>query len=172
MIFMTSVEHYVKTFLKITDPSRVKIYYDNSNDALTLHLDGMVYRDVEPIKPFPLSNPNYIILRSKSSGKDICIIPDIRILDESSLKNLEYVINKKYFIPVIVKINEITHTGEFFICNVKTDKGDRLFKVWGRRNVFRLGNTIVIFDSDENLYLIENYEKLDKRSKEELMKII
>ena len=69
-------------------------------------------------------------------------------------------------------IRDRTYTGEFFICNVKTNRGDRSFKVRSRRNVFRIGNTIVIFDFDENLYLIENYEKLDRKSKEELMKII
>ncbi len=172
MTFMTSVEYYAKMFLKVTDPSMVKIDYDNSNDTLILYLNGVACRDVDPIKPFPLSNPNYVIFRSKSSGEDICIIPDIRMLDENSLKNLEYAINKKYFIPIIMKINEITYTGEFFICDVKTNKGDRLFKVRSRRNVFRLGNAIVIFDSDENLYLIENYKNLDRKSKEELMKIM
>ncbi|MBS7610873.1 DUF1854 domain-containing protein [Candidatus Bathyarchaeota archaeon] len=169
---MTSVESYVRAFLKVVDPSRVKISYDYSNDILAIYIDGVAYRDVDPVKPFPLSNPNYVIFKSKSSGEDICIISDIRMLDKDSFKYLEYVINKKYFIPIIMKINEIIYTGEFFVCNVKTNKGDRFFNVRSRRNVFRLGNTVVIFDSDENLYLIDNYEKLDKKSKEELMKII
>lgn len=169
---MSSIEYYAKTLLKVVDPDNVKIEYDDANDILILYINGVAYRDVDPIKPFPLSNPNYVIFRLKSSGEDLCIISDIRMLDKESLKHLEYVINKKYFIPLILKIKEITYTGEFFICDVKTNKGDRIFKVRSRRNIFRLDNTIVIFDSDENLYLIENYEKLDRKSKEELMKII
>ncbi|MEM2239033.1 MAG: DUF1854 domain-containing protein [Candidatus Bathyarchaeia archaeon] len=169
---MTSIEYYAKALLKVIDPSRVRIDYDTSNDTLILYIDGVAYRDIDPIKPFPLSNPNYVIFRLKSSGEDLCVISDIRMLDKDSIKCLEYVINKKYFIPLIEKIKEITYTGEFFICNVKTNRGDRSFKVRSRRNVFRIGNTIVIFDFDENLYLIENYEKLDRKSKEELMKII
>lgn len=169
---MSSIEYYAKTLLKVVDPDNVKIEYDDANDILILYINGVAYRDVDPIKPFPLSNPNYVIFRLKSSGEDLCIISDIRMLDKESLKRLEYVINKKYFIPLILKIKEITYTGEFFICDVKTNKGDRIFKVRSRRNIFRLDNTIVIFDSDENLYLIENYEKLDRKSKEELMKII
>jgi len=169
---MTSIKEFVKTSLRFADPKKVRFEYDRFHDSLNFYVDGMVYKNVEPVKPFPLSAPYYVILRVEP-GKDLCVIRDIRGLEESSRKALEYVLDRKYFIPVIRRVLGITYTGEFFVCKVETDKGVKTFKLRGRRrSVFRMDDKIVLFDMDENIYLIESYEKLDQKSKEELMKLL
>lgn len=169
---MTSIREYVKTYMRFADPKRVRFEYDRYHDSLNLYFDGMVYRNVDPVKPFPLSAPYYVILRVEPDT-DLCVIRDIRELDDSSREALEFVLNRKYFIPVIRRVFGITYTGEFFLCKVETDKGIKTFKIrGGRSNVFRMGDKIVLFDMDENIYIIESYEKLDSKSKDELIKLL
>ncbi|MCS7113172.1 MAG: DUF1854 domain-containing protein [Nitrososphaerota archaeon] len=169
---MSSVKDYAKASFRIVDPDEVRIEYDENEDLLTIYIDGKVYRGVEPIKPFPLSNPYYVLFRSTLTHEDVCVVRDIRRLKREQRSLLEAVLNKRYFIPSIVDVYDITYTGEYYVCRVKTDRGDRIFKIIGRRNVYRIDDKIVIIDVDENIYLIESYEKMGRRAKEELMKII
>ncbi|MEM2739458.1 MAG: DUF1854 domain-containing protein [Candidatus Bathyarchaeia archaeon] len=169
---MSSVKDYAKAALRIVEPDEVKIEYDEGEDLLTIYIDGRMYRGVEPVKPFPLSNPYYILFRSALTHEDICVIRDIRRLRREQRSLLEAILDKRYFIPSIVDVYDITYTGEYYVCRVKTDRGDRIFKIVGRKNVYRIDDRIVIIDIDENIYLIENYEKMRRKAKEELMKII
>lgn len=169
---MSSVKDYAKASFRIVDPDEVRIEYDENEDLLTIYIDGKVYRGVEPVKPFPLSNPYYVLFRSTLTHEDVCVVRDIRRLKREQRSLLEAVLNKRYFIPSIVDVYDITYTGEYYVCRVKTDRGDRVFKIIGRRNVYRIDDKIVIIDVDENIYLIESYEKMGRRAREELMKII
>ncbi|MBS7642321.1 DUF1854 domain-containing protein [Candidatus Bathyarchaeota archaeon] len=169
---MSSIKDYARIAFRIVDPDRIEIEYDKEKDLLTIYIDGERYDDVEPIKPFPLSNPYYVLFRSSITHEDICVVRDMRKLKEDQRRLLERILDRRYFVPSIIRVYDITYTGEYYICRVNTDKGDRTFKIIGRRNVYRIDNKIVIVDIDENIYLIEDYEKMDRRSKEELMKII
>jgi hypothetical protein len=169
---MTSIKDYARTSFRIVEPDEIEIEYDGDSDLLTIYIDGKPYRGVEPIKPFPLSNPYYVLFRSTSTHEDICVVNDIRRLKREKRILLERILDKRYFIPSIIDVYDITYTGEYYVCKVKTDRGDRTFKIMGRRNVYRIDDKIVIIDVDENIYLIESYEKMGRKAKEELMKIV
>jgi len=152
--------------LNIIDPRDVAIGLNDRKDSLTVLLkkSNTVYVDVVPEVPFPITFPNFVILKSRD-GTDVCILKDARKLDKVSLSNLKRLLDKLYFIPKITKIISLEATGDRFEWDTLTDRGRRRFSTRGRSSVTFIGNKIVITDTDDNIYKIEDVKKLDKRSR-------
>jgi len=157
----------LKDFLKIlnlVDPKDVTIKLNEENDTLILKNKDAIYTDVTPERPFPISHPEFVILKD-SKNRDICTIKDIGKLDRESRKNLEKLLDKLYFIPKIVKIIRLEASGDQFEWETITNRGRRKFNTRGRGSVTFIENKIVITDTYQNLYEIENIQKIDERSK-------
>lgn len=153
--------------LNILDPKRVKITFDEQENAIKINIDGRILSGLIPAKPFPITYPEFIIFRD-SSGVDVCIIKDYRELDEESKRNLQKVLDKIYFIPKIQRIISIETSGDEFLWDVLTDKGPRAFKTRGRMSVVLMGKRVVITDINDNVYEIEDLSLLDPKSLSEL----
>ncbi|KYH42090.1 MAG: ABC transporter ATP-binding protein [Candidatus Bathyarchaeota archaeon B26-2] len=152
--------------LNIVNPKDVTIRLNEKKDSLTLLLKGenAIYTDVIPEMPFPISYPEFVILKD-AKGSDICTIKNMKKLDKESRRNLERLLDKMYFIPKIVKIIRLEASGDKFEWETITNKGRRRFKTRGRSSVTFIGNKIVISDTDDNLYEIEDIQSLDRKSK-------
>jgi len=156
----------LKDFLKklnLADPKDVTIKLNEKHDALIIKNRNTVYTNVTPEKPFPISHPEFVILKTKDH--DICTIKDTNKLDRESRKNLEKLLDKLYFIPKIVKITRLEASGDKFEWETITNRGKRKFNTRGRRSITFIGNKIVISDTYQNLYEIENIQNIDEKSR-------
>ncbi len=155
------------TKLNILDPNQVNIAFDEKEGSLKLNVDGKILSGLTPAKPFPITNPEYIIFRD-SYGVDICIIRNFNELDDESRRSLQALLDKMYFIPRVLKIEKIDTSGDEFEWDIVTDKGPRTFRTRGRMSVIPVGNRVIITDINDNVYEIEDVFKLDAKSRGEI----
>ena len=157
----------LKTFiekLNIVRPEEISICLDEEKNVLFLRYKNTLYQEVVPERPFPISYPEFVILKD-SKGDDICSIKDIRKLDDKSRASLEKLLDTLYFIPKILKIIRLEATGDRFEWETETERGKRSFTTRGRRSILFLGNKMVITDTDDNLYQVEDIGALDEKSR-------
>jgi len=153
-------------------------------DRIRVTLDGVAHEEVVPRRPFPLSIPEFIIFvktpppaqamagdaAAKKGGEEpqsqeICMLKDYRELDERSRLNLQRVLEKLYFIPSVLKVERLETSGDEFEWEILTDRGPRVFHTRSRRQVINMGTRIVVIDTHDNIYHIEDVDKLDGRSR-------
>jgi len=149
--------------INFVEPNNLSISLDAEGDLIVLNLRNTRFHNVIPERPFPVSDPVFVILKDVE-GNDICTIRDTGKLDKKSRENLEKILNRLYFIPKITRINELDSVGDKFEWDTETKKGKRKFTTRGRDSIIFIGKKIIISDIDDNIYQIENVSALDTRS--------
>ena len=161
----------MKEAIKVTDgftfldPRGVRIERNAFEELVVQLPDGSIRTKVEPVYAFPVSETNRYISLMDEESNEIGIIEDIKHLPHESRKILVEELQRRYFMPKIIKINALE--GQFGITQwvVETSQGDVQFSMRSRYDIVTLGNgRILIKDADGNRYEIENYHKLDPKS--------
>jgi len=160
-------EHDLRT---VNDPKEVAITDGSKFNELDVRFIDQVFRGVVPRLPFPLSYPYFVILVDEQ-GNEVVTIRDYRLLDEKSQKALERSLDRTYFMPRIIAIRNLETSGDEFIWDVDTDRGQRVFRTRGRRSISLVGNRVVIVDVEDNMYIIFDVYSLDKKSRGHLESI-
>ena len=141
--------------------------------------DGTVYEDVEPRRYFPISdiskNISIVRVEEDERGKDkiteYLIIRDIANLDEESRNALLDSLNKYYMIPKILDIYEQKSVYGVLQWKVLTDRGEFAFDI---RDIYSSikqlsSGKILISDSYDNRYEIDDIDKLSKKGRKLLL---
>lgn len=175
--------------LNIVQASSMRVEPGSRMDRVRVTLDGIPHDDVIPRRPFPLSIPEFIIFvktqppaqvtagdataakkvekggAEEPQNQEICMLKNYRELDEQSRLNLEGVLEKLYFIPRVLKVERLETSGDEFEWEILTDRGPRVFHTRSRRQVINMGTRIIVIDTHDNIYHIEDVGKLDGRSR-------
>ncbi|MFA5522735.1 MAG: DUF1854 domain-containing protein [Tissierellales bacterium] len=132
--------------------------------------DGRLFFNLEPRRLFPISGLRKYITLLDQDEKEVAIIRNLDTLMEDSKKAIEDCLDEYYRIPKILKIIEVKEISGNINMHVLTDKGERKFEIWHRYNDIKLiHQTRILFrDNNDNRYEIENYDNLDKSSKQKL----
>jgi hypothetical protein len=117
--------------LNVLDASQIQVTLDEDKSLLDLKADGKVLAGLTPVKPFPITYPEYVIFRD-SGGVDVCVIRNYLELDVESRRDLEILLDKMFFIPKILKIERAETSGDEFEWEVATDKGPKVFRTRGK----------------------------------------
>lgn len=125
------------------------------------------YNDVDIRLMFPLTSRNRFIA-VYYEGEEIAIIKDFRKLSHNNRKIIGDAIEKRYFIPVIIKINKIVHEYRMVHWYVETNKGELDFFTRTRNDVVVKEKQVYIKDIDGNRYLIRDHTALSAQSQREL----
>lgn len=151
--------------VQFLDASQIEIAR-NAFEELTVALpDGTTHTGVEAVRSFPLTDPNRYITLIDDEGAEIGILRDIKQLPGDSIEVLKSELQKRYFMPKITKIHELS--GEFGVTQwvVDTNRGPVTFGMRTRYDVVSLeSGRVLIKDADGNRYEIENYHRLDPAS--------
>ncbi|MBQ6172119.1 MAG: DUF1854 domain-containing protein [Clostridia bacterium] len=141
--------------------------------------DGTVYEDVEPRRYFPISdiykNISIVRVEEDERGKDkiteYLIIKDIDNLDEESRKALLDSLNKYYMIPKILDIYDQKNVYGILQWKVLTDRGEFAFDIRDIYSSIKQLNSgkILIIDSYDNRYEIDDISKLSKKGQKLLL---
>jgi ATP-binding cassette subfamily C protein len=160
------IDDFIKE-LNLLEEVSVKVYREPGSSFVNLQAGKQRYEGLIPRLPFPLTNPNFVVFSRFNSGEwtDVCMIKDIRKLDEASLSALKGLLDELYFIPRITQVLNLTTTGDEFVWEVVTDKGRRRFSTRGRRNIMNYGDRLILIDVDSNVYTIDLNKLTDKRSR-------
>ena len=127
---------------------------------------GETFEGLEPRRLFPMSGLTRYITLLDEDLKEKAIIRDLEHLDSDSRSAVEACLNEYYLIPKITEVVSITEKFGVLTWNCMTDHGARSFRIRNRHSdIKRLyDGRVLVRDSNDNRYEIENVFALSKRS--------
>ena len=151
--------------VQFLDPKRVKISRNQFAELEAELPDGSVHAPVEPVRTFPLTQPDQYISLLDAHKNELGLIEDINQLREADRTILSEELEKCYFMPKITKIYALA--GRFGVTqwDTETEVGSVSFDLRSRNDITALDSgRVLIKDVDGNRYEIVNYHQLDPKS--------
>lgn len=144
--------------------------YENNLVTLTL-ADGTVFEPLEPRRLFPVNRPDEYITLLDDNNAEVAIIRAISDIDKASRETIRASLDDFYLIPHITHVISVSEKyGNLHWC-VDTDRGIKEFDIRNRNTDIRVydDGRIRVRDSDDNRYMIEDFNTLDAHSKKLLI---
>jgi len=127
--------------------------------------DGKTYVGVEPVRCFPLSDPEKSIALLDPEGKEILTLPDMNSLNLAARDALRSELAARDFVPTIEKVVSASNPHPPCQWSVETDRGATSFLLESEDDVRKLGpHRVMIADSNGIRYTIPDVRKLDSHS--------
>ena len=135
--------------------------------------DGKTYVGVEPVRCFPLSDPEKAIALLDPEGKEILTLPDLDSLNPAARDSLRSELAARDFVPVIQKVISTSNPIPPCQWSVETDRGSTSFLLESEDDVRKLGpNRVMIADSNGIRYTIPDMRKLDSQSQRIVQRLV
>ena len=159
----------------MSDTNKVRIFVGNNdkitryeNNLVTLTLqNGEIFEKLEPRRLFPISRVDQYIILIDEGGNEAAIIRDFQSMDKESAKIVRESIDDYYLVPKILRIYSVAEKSGTLVWETETNRGSKRIEIRDRNHdikVYKDGR-LRIRDADDNRYIIEDYQKLDKHSK-------
>jgi len=163
-----NISNYID--IRYLSPETTKFEKTNGG-FVSMHIEpDENYPRVNFYRAFPFKFSREFISVRDVEGKEIGIIRSIDDFPPKDIELIEMELSRRYFRPVITKINSIKDEFGYTYWNVITDAGPKKFTVQRNQNsvISLTEKNILIIDVDGNRYEIPDYTKLDPKS----MKIV
>ena len=117
-------------------------------------------------RAFPFEYPFRFIAVLDTEQKELGMIDDIAVFDEKTRQYLLDALNRRYYMPIITKIDSIKERFGFSFWKCRTEQGDISFSVKDTyRSIWKVGNDrLVISDADGARYEIPDLKTFDPKS--------
>ncbi|MBQ8342133.1 MAG: DUF1854 domain-containing protein [Clostridia bacterium] len=134
--------------------------------TLTLK-DGTVIENLEPRRLFPVTNANMYITLLDGEEKEVAFVRDLEELDKDSAKALQECFKEYYRIPQITRLIDSEEKFGSLTWTVETDRGVVSFRIRNRHSDIKCWNNarILVRDTNDNRYEIDDYKLLDAHSR-------
>ncbi|MBE6645642.1 MAG: DUF1854 domain-containing protein [Ruminococcaceae bacterium] len=141
------------------------------NNLVTLSVGSESYKALEPRRLFPVSRADSYISLLNEEGEEIALIRSLNDLNRESRDVVEYSLNDYYLVPHITRILSVSEKNGKIHWSVETDRGFKEFDVRNRNHDVKVydDGRVRVRDSDDNRYVIFDYHKLDKHSRNQLI---
>ena len=139
----------------------VKLTLSADKDADEKEITGL-----EPRRLFPVSNPGSYITLLDEDGTERAVIRSYSDIDEASVAVIKQSLEDYYLVPKILRIISKAEKYGTLRWTVETDRGIIAFDIRNRNHdihVMRSG-FVRVRDANDNRYIIEDCNKLDKHS--------
>jgi hypothetical protein len=122
---------------------------------------------VQVLRAFPLKFPEQFIVLRDGDGKELGIIEDLKSVPQPAQGWLREELFKRYFLPQVEAIHDITERFGTSIWDLETDRGRRTVTTSGmNESVFELeANRFLVTDVEGNRYEIKDLSNLDANSR-------
>lgn len=144
----------------------------NENNLVNLVLSsGERIEALEPRRLFPVNFPEKYITLLNGDGDEVAVIRSLTELDEKSEECIRRSLNDYYLVPEIIKILAVSEKSGTIRWTVLTDRGEKSFDIRNRNHDIRIykNGAVRVRDSDDNRYIIQNYNALDQKSRMKMM---
>lgn len=139
---------------------------DERGQLTLLDVAGHRHENVEPIRAFPISDPEHWISLCDPNGREIVQIRDLAELSAEQRTLLLSELTRREFVPVIRRIESISSLAEPCEWFVETDRGPTSFVLNSDEHVRKLGqDRALILDSHGLRYLVPDAKQLDAHSR-------
>jgi hypothetical protein len=127
---------------------------------------GRRHENVEPIRAFPISDPEHWISLCDPNGREVAQVRDLNELSAEQRTLLVSELTRREFVPVIRRIESISSLAEPCEWFVETDRGPTSFVLNSDEHVRKLGqDRALILDSHGLRYLVPDAKQLDAHSR-------
>lgn len=140
----------------------------SENNLVNLSLSsGESFENLEPRRLFPVNRPDEYITLLDSEGVERGVIRNISELNAESRVVICASLDDYYLVPQITKIVSIAEKYGNLHWIVETDRGRKEFDIRNRNSDIRIysDGRVRVRDSDDNRYVIDDWQVLDKHSK-------
>jgi hypothetical protein len=128
--------------------------------------EGERHIGVEPVRAFPISDPNHWISIVSPDGREVVCVRSIADVPKPTRQVLEQELSRREFVPVIQRIEHVSTEAEPSEWVVETDRGPTRFLVNSADEVRRLGSdSAIIVDMQGVRYLINSIRSMDAASR-------
>jgi hypothetical protein len=149
-----------------SDPKLIRFELDGLGQLAMFGRGSMRVENVRPIRLFPLSRPDEWIAILDTTGREICCIDGLELLESSQRIILEQELAKREFVPILKRIIWVSGNSEPCEWKVETDRGGTSFILKDEMDVRRLGDRqVLVVDSFGIRYMIPDRNQLDSYSK-------
>ena len=139
---------------------------DERGQLTLLDATGRRHENVEPIRAFPISDPEHWISLCDPNGREIVQIRDLAELSTEQRTLLLSELTRREFVPVIRRIESISSLAEPCEWFVETDRGPTSFVLNSDEHVRKLGqDRALILDSHGLRYLVPDAKQLDAHTR-------
>lgn len=155
-------------YLSMTNPS-FNLHRDELGRLILTMADGTQHIGVEPVRAFPISDPNHGIAICAADGAELVWIDQITTLPTPLRHPLEEALAHREFVPVIHRILSVSTP----VCpsqwRVATNRGETTFTLRDKSDIRPLGTSgLLLSDANGIRYFIVDYNALDKFSRRTL----
>jgi len=149
------------------------LHHDAAGRLVMLAEDGREYVGVEPVRLFPLSDPDRWISLCAADGHELKCLETLEELPPRARQILAEELRQRSFLPIIHRIDKVSAHDDPSQWQVETDRGDTTFFVNSEDDVHRLGTFgAVIIDSNGIRYLIPDTREVDAATRRVLDRYI
>lgn len=128
--------------------------------------DGTVIHGLEPRRLFPVTNAEMFITLVDEEEHEIAFVRDLEEVDDASAEALRACFRESYRVPRIVRLEHFEEAGGVYTFHAGTDLGPVRFRVANRiHHIKRIGNRVILQDTNDNRYEIADWQALDPHSK-------
>ena len=146
---------------------------DNQDRLSVTDLHGLRHDNVEPIRAFPISDPDHWISLCDPTGREVAQVCDLNDLPCEQRNLLQAELIRREFVPVIERIVSISSLAEPCEWCVETDRGPTSFVLNSDEHVRKLGpDRALILDSYGLRYLVPDAKQLDSHSRKLLARYL
>ncbi len=117
-------------------------------------------------RAFPFEYPYRFISVLDTEQKELGIIDDIAVFDANTRKLLFSALERRYYMPIITKIDSIKERFGFSFWKCRTNQGNVSFSVKDtHRSIWKVGkDRLVISDAEGARYEIPDVKNFDQKS--------
>jgi hypothetical protein len=147
-------------------PLHIELELDSDARLVLTDRDGCRFVGVEPVRSFPITDPDHWISLCLPDGREIISIADPSQLRPEQRALLERELARREFVPVIHQIKEISSQTDPSIWTVETDRGQTQFELRSDDDLRKLGpDSFLLVDKAGIRYLIPDRATLDHHSR-------
>ncbi len=156
----------LSTELRFLEPSAVQFHRNGNRLQMRQGTEGD-WQDVNPVRLFPLSEPDKWISLVDDDGEEIGILQSLKELPQESRRCLEDELRRRYLVPRIHRILACRDRFDLVEWTVETDRGRVTFQTRNLREQVRepLPNRLTLTDVEGNRYDVLDVDALDPQSR-------
>ena len=144
--------------------------FDLANDAwgrlVLIDSQGMRHEGVEPVRAFPLSDPERWVAICDAMGAELAFIEDLKQLSPAVREVLDEALARRDFVPIVERIVRVAVDADPSEWEVITDRGITRFLLTSDDGLRRLGPfEAMLIDTHGTRYLIPDIRRLDAASR-------
>ena len=143
-----------------------ELHHDAWGRLVLIDAQGIHHVGVEPVRGFPISDPDHWISICDLEGRELASVDDLQAIAPALREVLETDLARREFVPLIHRIIGVPADTEPTEWEVETDRGITRFLVNTNDDVRRLGpQRALIIDAHGIRYLIDDMRQLDSSSR-------